>query len=80
MKRMENRSIKIIGLLLIAFLLQACQQEKKYEIGNRGNVDIIDRAVVLNRAEVSGLSCRYQFPFAGGGEGRKRGMGAIAMR
>jgi hypothetical protein len=52
MKRMENRSIKIIGLLLIAFLLQACQQEKKYDIGNRGNVDIIDRAVVLNRAEV----------------------------
>jgi hypothetical protein len=50
---MKNYNLKIFGYCLVIAAIQACNHDKVYEINNPGNEDVIDLAVVLNRAEVN---------------------------
>ena len=52
---MKNKTaiVKLIWIGLAIVILTACQQNKPYEISNPGNGDVIDRAVVISRQEVS---------------------------
>jgi hypothetical protein len=50
---MKYSGIKIVVVLVVMAALQACQQNKAYEISNHSNEDMIDLALVVNRLVVN---------------------------